>query len=271
MKVSAIVIAKNEEKMIANCLDSLSWCDEVIVVDNGSTDSTAELAKRQGATVEVMKQAGFAELRNKGLEKAIGEWVLYVDADERVTPRLKQEILRSIKNVSISAYAIPRNNIHYGKWLQYGGWGKDLVIRLFRKSQLSKWVGEVHEHAEYGGETGAIVESLVHLTHRNMKDGLEKTIQWTRIEAELLFTSNHPKMSTLRFIKVGCTELFKRLILQKAWKDGTEGVIEALVQAMNRFIVYEQLWELQRKPSLDETYTKIEKEIHRLWESENRT
>jgi len=268
--ISAVVISKNEERMIANCLDSLTWCDEVLVIDNGSEDSTLELAQRQGAQVEEMKKATFAELRNRGLEKASKEWILYVDADERVTPSLKSDIQKSIQSSTRAAFSIPRNNIHYGKWMQYGGWNKDNVVRLFRRKALNQWLGDVHEHAEFQGELGTLSESLVHLTHRNMLDGLQKTIDWTKIEAQLLFASNHPKITGLRLIKVSIYEFIRRLFLNKGWKDGVEGVIEAMVQAMNRFIVYEQLWEMQRKPPLDETYTKIEKEIHRLWELEEK-
>lgn len=269
MKVSAIVIAKNEEKMIANCLDTLRWCNEVIVVDNGSTDSTAELAEHQGATVVKMKVGTFAQLRNKGRKTATSDWQLYVDADERVTPKVKKEILRAMRNTEYEAYRIPRNNIHYGKWMQHGGWSPDYVVRLFRKDALKEWGGEIHEHAVVKGKTGDLTEPLVHLTHRNMVDGLKKSIEWTQTEAKLLYEAHHPKMGMLRFMKIVFTEFLGRYVFRKAWKDGVEGGVESMVQAMNRFLVYEQLWELQRKPSLEETYKTIEKEIMMLWKNEN--
>lgn len=265
MTVSAVVITKNEEHMIANCLDTLSWCKEVIVVDNGSTDRTVELAKRQGATVVKMPDASLPELRNEGKKHATGEWILYVDADERVTPKSMKEMMRMIRDTDHNAYEIPRNNIQYGVWMQHGGWEQDNVVRLFRVSTLKKWEGDVHEHAEFEGEVGKLHEALVHLTHRNMVDGLKKSIEWTGIEAQLLFESNHPKMSFLRFMKIVHTEFIKRIVFKKGWKDGMPGIIEAMVQAMNRFIVYERLWELQQKPSLEEKYKKIEEGIAKLW------
>lgn len=269
MTISAIVIAHNEERMIANCLDTLAWCDQVIVVDHGSTDSTKDLAKRQGAQVHTVKTGTFADLRNAGHALVTNEWELYIDADERVTPALMKEIQRMMKNTRYDAYALKRNNIHYGKWMQHGGWDKDLIIRVFRKSKLERWEGDVHEHAVYQGETGLIDEPLVHLTHRNMVDGLYKTIEWTGIEAKLITEARYQKISTLRLMKVSIGEFFRRFIFKKAWKDGIEGGIEAMVQAMNRFIVYERVWELQRKPKLEDTYRNIEQEISKLWQKEN--
>ncbi|HAV15407.1 MAG TPA: hypothetical protein DCX25_03690 [Candidatus Pacebacteria bacterium] len=267
--ISAVIIAKNEEKMIANCLDTLQWCDECIVIDNGSTDSTPMLAEQAGAHVIELKNAGFAEARTKGKDEAKSDWILYIDADERVTPKLKSEVQRVISSPGYQAYSVPRNNIHYGKWMQYGGWEKDRVVRLFQKKHLSAWEGKVHEHAIVDGVTGELREPLVHLTHRNMKEGLEKSIVWTDIEAHLFLAAGHPNMTTLRLIKVTLWEFFSRVFKKKAYKDGTEGMIEAMVQAMNRFLVYERVWELQRKPSLDETYQKIEKEIASLWRKQN--
>ena len=269
MTVSAVIIARNEEKMIANCIDTLRWCNEIIVIDNDSSDGTAELAKRQGAQVVSMNTGTFADFRNKGKSESQSDWVLYVDADERVSPKLKKDIQRAVRNVEFQAYRIPRNNIHYGTVMQHGGWYPDYVVRLFRKKALKEWTGEVHESAVVEGITGELKEAFIHLTHRNMMDGLQKSIEWTKIEATLMFKANHPRMSTLRLMKVVVTEFLKRFLFKKAWKDGTEGSIEAMVQAMNRFLVYEQLWELQRKPSLGDAYKTIEKEIMMLWKNEN--
>lgn len=270
MSISAIIIAKNEEQMISNCIETLRWCDEVLVIDHGSDDRTAELAKHAGAKVFTVKSGSIIDLRNRGMKEATGEWLLYIDVDERVTPALMREIKRAIRVTDVAAYGFRRNNIHYGKWMQHGGWEKDIVIRLFRQSALHKWSGEIHEHAEFSGEHAVIHEPLVHLTHRNLMDGLQKSMEWTPLEAELMLQANHPHMSTLRLIKVTVMEFFTRFFVKKAWKDGIEGTIESLVQAMNRFFVYEQLWELQRKPKLEETYHKIEREITALWEKDSK-
>jgi hypothetical protein len=127
----------------------------------------------------------------------------------------------------------------------------------------------VHEYAIVEGETGDLTEALIHLTHRNMADGIRKSLQWTDVEAQLLLEANHPQMSVLRLMKVTIWEFLHRAIIQQAYKDGMEGMVEAMVQAWNRFLVYERLWELQKMPSLDETYTKYEKDVERLWENDH--
>lgn len=266
MTIAAVIIARNEEGMIANCLDTLRWCDEIFVIDHASTDSTPLLAERAGA--KVIKQKGsisLSELRNVGLAAADSEWILYIDADERVTPALMKEIKSAVLQANVTSFAVRRNNIHYGKWMQHGGWEKDSVVRLFKTSALKKWSGEIHEHAEVEGKQSDLWEPLVHLTHRNLLDGLRKSMEWTPIEAELLMKANHPRMSMPRLIKVMATEFIRRFFFMKGWKDGLEGGIESMVQAINRFFVYEQLWERQRIPTLDQTYEKIEQEIQSQW------
>lgn len=271
VKITAIVIAQNEELMIANCLETLKWCDEILVVDSGSTDRTAELASMHGIRViPTSARETFAELRNLGCKHAKHPWILYIDADERVTPALMRDIRQVINGPGqFSAYRVWRNNIHYGRWMKSGGWQHDTLIRLFRKDMLNTWEGRVHEHAVIEGEVSDLIEPLIHLTHRNMADGIRKSLQWTNIEAQLLFEAKHPQMTMLRLIKVTVWEFFNRVIRLEAYKDGMEGIVEAMTQAWNRFLVYERLWELQRIPSLEETYEKYEKDVERLWDNEH--
>lgn len=270
VRISAIIIARNEEAMIANCIDTLRWCDEVYVVDHASTDNTASLAKHQGAkVVSAPEHATFADLRNLGMQEATGEWLFYIDADERVTPALKRDIIHVVEGAfKPSAYRLKRNNIHYGKWMQHGGWQHDTLVRLFRADAIKHWDGKVHEHAEVVGEIGDLVEPLIHLTHRNMADGIRKSLEWTDIEARLLLEAKHPPITALRLLKIVIWDFCHRVFALKAYKDGMEGMVEAMVQSWNRFFVYERLWELQKMPSLEETYEKFEKDVAHLWEKE---
>jgi len=267
-QVTAIVVARDEEKMIANCLETLRWCQAIIVLDTGSTDHTAEIAERLGATVKKSKGTNFPEWRNEAAQGIETEWLLYIDADERVTPALAKAIQGRMLRPDYDAYKILRNNIHYGKWLQFGGWGKDSLLRLVRTTRLKGWVGQVHEHAEIVGRIGEIEEPLVHLTHRSLFEGLRKSIEWTDIEARLFLKAGHPKIGPLRLMKVVLFDFANRMIFQRAWKDGAEGVIEAMIQSMNRFLVYVRLWELQQKPSLPERYDRIEQEIEKQWKKQ---
>lgn len=266
--ISAIVIARDEEAMIVNCLDALRWADERIVLDTGSTDHTAALAERAGATVFTAKGQTFAQWRNEAAAHANHPWILYIDADERVTPALAKSIRSRIRRDEFDAFTLRRNNIHLGRWMQHGGWEHDVLIRLMKKNQLVQWVGDVHEHAEIRGRLGAIEEPLVHLTHRQLYDGLRKSVEWTDVEARLLLRAKHPRITPLRLLKIVAFDFLDRLIVKRSWKDGEEGIIEAMIQTMNRFLVYTRLWELQQKPSLADRYDRIEAAIQKQWRDE---
>lgn len=263
--ISAIILTKNEQDMIANCLETLGWCNEVIVVDDGSTDMTGAIAERAGAVVIKSKPGLFADLRTQGLRKAKSDWVLYVDADERVSPQLAREIQRVTSSGQHQIWKVRRNDIQYGKWMEHGGWEKDWIERLFLKSALKEWSGTIHESPMYEGSVGQLEHPLVHLTHRNIRDGLLKSAEWTGYEAQLLFEAKTSPVTGRTLLRKTVMEFYRRLIKQKGYKDGVEGWIEALTQAMNRFLVYARLWEFQRTPSLDETYRKIDETILKEW------
>lgn len=246
MKCSAIIIAKNEENRIADCLDSVSFCDEVIVIDSGSTDRTVEVSKRMGAKAFENKSEDFSELRNFGLKKATNAWVLYVDADERVSRELAQSIkyrVFSIEDDGISAYKLQRKNFYFGnhEWPYI-----EQLERLFRKEKLEGWYGQLHESPKVTGKIGELEGYLFHYTHRNLTSMVNKTIKWSKVEAELRFKSKHPKVTWWRFLRVMLTAFFDSYIKQSGWKAGTVGVVESMYQAFSIFITYARLWELQK-------------------------
>lgn len=264
--ITAVVITRNEESMLANCLETLRWCDAIVVLDTGSTDRTPQIAEQMGAEVYTSKGKNFSDWRNEAAEKVNTQWIFYIDADERVTPPLAKAIQSRLLRSDFDAFRLKRNNIMWGRWFQYGGWSSDTLLRLVRKNRLKGWVGEVHEHAEVIGRVGEIEEPLVHLTHRTLYDGLRKSIDWTDVEAKLLFEANHPKVGPLRLVKIVVFDLFNRLVFKRAWKDGPEGTVVAMIQSMNRFLVYTRLWEMQQKPSVPQRYQRIESEILKQWE-----
>lgn len=262
--ISAIVIARNEADMISNCLETLKWCDEVVVVDNQSSDHTGEIAQHWGARV-IEGQGDFATLRNLGLQKCKADWLLYIDADERVIPTLAKEIRAAMVDSTHSALSVSRSNVLYGHLLVHGGWNQDRVVRLFRREKLLKWSGAVHEHAEVEGTSGELKTQLLHLTHRNVIDGLIKSSHWTPIEAQLLFESGIPKVKATTIMRKGVMEVWRRIVVKRGYQDGVAGWVEALVQGINRMLVYMQVWELQQKPSLPERYQKFETQVSHLW------
>ncbi len=248
MTISGIVIAKNEEEMIKDCLSSLKFCDEIIVIDNGSTDKTAEIAKESGARVVIYKTDDFSELRNKGLEISSSDWCVYVDADERVTKELEKEIIEKIKNSArYKAFRLKRKNYYLG-FSKKNEWPYiEKHERVFKKGSLKKWRGKLHESPIVDGEVGDLENFLLHFTHRNLTQMLDKTIEWSEIEAETRFKNNHPKMSWWRFPRVMISAFFDSYFKQGGYKIGTAGLIESIYQSFSIFITYAKLWEKQKK------------------------
>jgi glycosyltransferase involved in cell wall biosynthesis len=247
INISAVVIAKNEEEKISGCLKSLSWADEKLVIDNGSTDKTADVAQKLGAKVVYSPIGSYKESRDKGMTKSKGKWVLYVDADERATDQLRIEIGNALQKESgdYSAYAIPRRNIILGKELRHGGWWPDYVIHFLKKSKFIGWKGDLHEEPVFNGNLGYFKNPLIHLKHDNLSDMVSKTNTWSLVEATLMLKAGHPPMDIPRFISALVREFWLRMIKNKAYLDGTQGIIYALYQVFSRFLSYARLWELQ--------------------------
>lgn len=261
MSLSIVVIAKNEEQMLKTCLESIKWADEIIVVDNGSTDKTLEIAKNFNTRVVKFDSNDFSKVRNRGMEEAKGEWVLYVDADERVLKPLKDEIVEIVAGTGYSAFALSRKNIIFGQEVNYGPYKKDWVVRLFRKSDFETWVGKVHEYGKFKGKLAYTKNSLLHLTHRDLDHFILKSLEWSKIDAQLRLDAGHPKMTAWRFIRIFKTEAFVQLINRKGLFGGTVGVIDSLLQVFSFFMTYVRLWEMQQSKPLDGTYKEIDKKL----------
>lgn len=243
--VSAVILTKNEEQMIADCIDSVGFCDEILVVDNGSKDNTKKIAKQHKAKIIDGKNLDFSHLRNLGKEEAKGEWILYIDADERVTKELAEEIINTInRDDAYDAYKILRKNFYLGafEWPY-----KEKLERLFKKHALQYWFGELHETPHIQGAIGQLQGLLYHYSHQNLSLMIDKTNKWSDIEAKLRFDARHPQMTWWRFPRVMLTAFCDFYFKQGGWKVGTAGVIESVYQAFSMFITYAKLWELQQK------------------------
>ena len=250
MKLSAIVITKNAAGKLEGCLESLKFADETIVVDGGSTDNTIVLAKKAGAKVVEVGEIGFAAGRNVGAKAAKGEWLLYVDADERITSALAKIILERINastHQRINSFRIYRQNIILGKWLRHGGWWPDPVHRLIKKSALKEWKGELHEYPIVDGEVGLIEEPIIHYSKNSVSEMVQNSRLFAPIEAELKFKAGHPPVKVYHFILAMWREFWARGILKSGWLDGVVGLIEIFYQMFHQFMVYSILWQMQQK------------------------
>lgn len=244
MKISAVILTKNSEGLIDECLKSVSFAQEIIVLDEYSTDKTKEKASKHKNTKVFDAPKDFSKKRNLGLKKAKHEWILYVDVDERVTPELEKEILKISDDCS---YAIPRKNIIFKKEFKHTGQYPDYVKRLFKKENLIKWTGELHEEPVFKGKLKHLKSPLIHKNHNSLEDMVLKTNEWSQIEAELMYKAKHPKMNVFRFFSAMFREFFLRMIKQMAFLDGVEGIIYAIYQVFSRSISYAKLWEMQIK------------------------
>lgn len=244
--ISAIIIARNGQSLLSTCIESLRFCDEILVVDGESTDNTVSVAKKLGAKILHGAANNFAKQRNIGLRAATGTWVLYVDTDERVTQELQQSICTAISSDVYAAYKVKRENYYLGTHV----WPKtETMERLFKKDALQKWEGTLHESPEFIGRIGLLDGYLLHFTHKDLFSMLEKTNEWSATEAKLRFDSNHPTMNRWRFYRVMITSFSDSYFSQQGWRAGTAGLIESMYQSFSSFCTYAKLWELQqRKP-----------------------
>lgn len=261
--LSVVIITKNEEGMIETCLESVKLADELVIMDNGSSDKTKQIAKKYTDKVFEFNGHDFAALRNEAMKKIAGDWVLFVDADERVLEPLKQEILQitNTDDGKYSAYAVSRQNIIFGQAVSYGPYKHDWVIRLIKVNAFENWIGEVHEYVKFKGELGYLKNKLLHLTHRDLDHFMMKSLDWSKIDAGLRLKAGHPKMSGWRFLRILLSETFNQGILRKGFFNGTVGIIDSFLQVFHLYITYVRLWELQQKTSLEKIYKNIDEQL----------
>lgn len=230
-------------------------------MDNGSEDKTLEITKNYTNKIFKFENNNYAVFRNKAFEKSSGDWILYVDADERVSLELKEEIDKLITDNEFSAYAISRRNIIFGQEVKYGPFWPDWVIRLIRRKDFVGWIGEIHEYPKFSGKLGYCMNSLIHLTHRDIDQIVLKSLEWSKIDAKLRLDVRHPKMNEWRLLRIFISEMFNQGILRKGFLNGTIGTMDALLQTFSLLITYIRLWQMQQKKPLSEIYEDLDKRL----------
>ena len=249
MKVSVVVSAFNEEKKLDECLQSVGKIAlEIIVIDNSSTDKTFDIAKKY--TDKVFKKENLMMLntnKNFGFSKATSEWILNLDADERVTDELAGEILK-LENPAVDGLLIPRKNIIFGKWIEHTGWYPDYQLRLFRNGKGKFEEKHVHEMIKVDGLTDKLNNSIMHFNYENLTQFLDKMIKnYTISEAENLIKNNYVFRGSDIF-KMPIAEFVKRFFMQKGYKDGMYGLSLSLLMAFYHLIVILRVWEIFKYP-----------------------
>jgi glycosyltransferase involved in cell wall biosynthesis len=247
------IIAGNEEKMIKDCLLSCSWAERIILVAANSTDNTVNIAKSTVPKIKIYHTTdqynkNFSKWRNIVYKNTDTPWLLYIDADERITPQLKSEITKILSSSKPSVYyVIPRANYFLGKRVKYGGTYPDYVKRLYQMQYFKGYTGYLHEEPIINGDFNYLKSDLLHYTHRNLSSMLSKSLVWTDSSAQALYQSNHPPVVWWRLIRMMLTKIWQRLIIGQMWRDGTVGWISVIFETFDTFMIYARLWEIQQK------------------------
>lgn len=242
--VSCILIAKDEERNIGACLDTLSWADEIIVVDSGSTDRTAAICAGYPKVVYCdLPWEGFGPQKNRALGLATKDWVFSVDADERVTPELANEIISTVRAPRSDAYRVKRKNVYRGTWVRRSGWWPDEVLRLFRRGAARFDDRIVHESVLYSGQPGTLKNPLLHHSYIEAGDFISRVDRYSTLGARLLKERGR-RAGTPTILARTVFVFLKSYIFKLGFLDGRAGLLVAFSTAEVTFYKYMKLAEM---------------------------
>jgi len=241
--LSIIIITKNEVEHIERCLESVSWADEIIVFDSGSTDGTVSVCRKYSAHVYETDWPGFGVQKQRALDMATGHWVLSIDADEHISNDLKLEIELAIKQSEIQGYEIPRLSSYCGRAMKHGGWWPDHVLRLFQRESGRFTDDLVHERILVEGLVGRLKNSLLHEAFVNPEEVLAKVNSYSSLGAEKLFKQGKSS-SLIGAVFRGIWTFFRTYIIKAAFLDGAQGFMLAISNAEGTYYKYLKLVDL---------------------------
>jgi len=243
--ISAVIITKNEEKNLPACLDSLTWADEIVIVDSGSIDNTLETAYRYGCKVKQSDWLGFGRTKQLAVNSAKNDWVLSIDADEILT----KELIEHLKEIDLSSdtrgYRIKRSSFYLGKKIKYSGWQRDYPLRLFNRRFGSFNENDVHESVQLTGSTGYIEFEMLHYTYPDLQTHLEKINFYSTLSAGSMFDKGRSISLAGIFVRT-IVKFFKMYFINLGFMDGRCGLLLAVNSSYGIFIKYGKLWQLNR-------------------------
>lgn len=246
MKLSVILITKNESHNILDCLESVHFASEWIVVDSGSTDNTVSLAREFGATVIETDWPGFGPQKNRALAAATGDWILSIDADERITPELAEEIKQVIQSpTALDTYEIQRHSWYCGKFIRHGDWSKDYVLRLFKRNHAQFTNDLVHERLIAHGTTGKLKGIMKHYSYTSFSQVLQKIDSYTEYSAKQKYDQGK-RAGVGTALLHGLWAFIRGYFLRLGFLDGSHGLALAISNAENSYYRYLKIWLLKQ-------------------------
>lgn len=249
-KLTTIVVTKNEAHNIADCLTSVSFCDEIIVFDSGSTDGTPQICQEYTPFVTITPDwPGDGPQKNRAIAQATGDWILCLDADERVSPALAQEIQNIIQNTTHTAFEIPYQSTYCGKKIRFGDWRNESHVRLFRRNHAHFTEDIVHCHLQVQGTTGKLQHAIIHHPFQHLGAMLAKMNDYSTQSAKAKFLQGK-KSSLCTALSHGIWAFIRGYILKSGWRDGKEGYLLAVSNAQGtyyRYLKLMYLWKAQEQ------------------------
>jgi glycosyltransferase involved in cell wall biosynthesis len=245
-KLTVTIITRNESANVGPALDSVAWADEILVVDSRSTDDTADLARDRGARVVVRDWPGYSAQKNFAAGEASHDWILSVDADERVTPALADEVRRLLQEEPPArGYRIPRVSFYLGTWIRSTDFYPDYQLRLYDR-RAGRWAGLVHEGVEVDGAVGRLRSDLQHLPYRDIAHHLQTIDRYTTLAAQQM-RDRGVRVGVAGLVTRPAGAFLRNFLARGGWRDGSVGFVVSVLNSYYVFLKFAKLWEAERK------------------------
>lgn len=245
--LSVAIITYNEEENIKDCLESVKWADEIVVVDSFSTDRTVEICRQYTDKIFQNEWEGFSNQKNYAIRLTANPWVLVIDADERVSEALRKEIKDILaKGNACDGYFVPRKSYFMGRWIRHAGWYPDYSIRLFRKDKGRFEPREVHESLRIDGKTGRLENPLTHYTYRSISEFIDRTNRYSTLAAREMVKEGR-RAGIVNILFRPAFTFLRMYILQQGFRDGIYGFLLSVLYSCYTLSKYAKLWEIKNK------------------------